>query len=106
MGKARDLPGDNWGEKIAEGLKGSEAMVVLLTPEAMESKEVQNSISYALGEKSYRRRLIPVYVGNANDLPSERIPWILKRLQSVELSKDGENEEQFKRIAQVIKDAA
>lgn len=100
------MPGDNWAEKIASGLKESNAMVVLVTPESLASKDVQSSISYALGDKSFSKRLIPVFVGNSEDLPTERLPWIFKRLKTVNLSKDGTNEEQFKHIAQVIKDAA
>jgi hypothetical protein len=34
------------------------------------------------------------------------MPWIFKRLHTVKLSKDGENEEHFKQIAQALKDAA
>ena len=33
------LPGDNWAEKIGQGLASSQAMVVLLTPEALNSTD-------------------------------------------------------------------
>lgn len=104
--KREVLPGDNWAEKIASGLKESNAMVVLVTPDALESDAVQSSISYALGEKSFNKRLIPVIVGDSTDFPTDKIPWIFKKLHTVKLSKDGENEEQFKQIAQALKDAA
>lgn len=104
--KREVMPGDNWAEKIASGLKESNAMVVLVTPDALESEAVQSSISYALGEKAFSKRLIPVIVGDSADFPKDRIPWIFKRLHTVNLSKDGENEEQFKEIAQALKDAA
>jgi hypothetical protein len=104
--KREVLPGDNWAEKIASGLKESNAMVVLVTPDALESDALQSSISYALGEKAFSKRLIPVIVGDSADFPKDRIPWIFKQLHTVNLSKDGENEEQFKEIAQALKDAA
>jgi hypothetical protein len=104
--KREVLPGDNWAEKIASGLRESNAMVVLVTPHALESDAVQSSISYALGEKAFNKRLIPVIVGDSAEFPTDRIPWIFKRLHTVNLSKDGENEEQFKQIAQALKDAA
>jgi len=104
--KREVMPGDNWAEKIASGLKESNAMVVLVTPDALESEAVQSSISYALGEKAFSQRLIPVIVGDSAEFPKDRIPWIFKRLHTVNLSKDGENEEQFKQIAQALKDAA
>lgn len=104
--KREIMPGDNWAEKIASGLKESNAMVVLVTPDALESDAVQSSISYALSEKAFSKRLIPVIVGDSADFPVDRIPWIFNRLYTVKLSKDGENQEQFKKIAQALKDAA
>jgi TIR domain-containing protein len=104
--KREIMPGDNWAEKIAQGLKESNAMVVLVTPDALESDAVQSNISYALSEKAFSKRLIPVLVGASEDFPSDRIPWIFKRLKTITLPKDGENEEQFKQLVQVLKDAA
>ena len=104
--KREIMPGDNWAAKIAQGLKESNAMVVLLTADALESDAVQSSISYALGEKAFNKRLIPVLVGDSKDFPSDRIPWIFKRLKTVTLPREGANKDQFKQIVQVLKDAA
>jgi hypothetical protein len=104
--KREIMPGDNWAEKIAQGLRESNAMVVLLTADALESHAVQNSISYALGEKAFSKRLIPVLVGDSKDFPSDRIPWIFKRLKSITLPSDSRSKDQFKQIVQVLKDAA
>lgn len=104
--KREILPGDNWAEKVASGLKESNAMIVLVTPEALESDAVQSSISYALSEPTFSRRLIPVIVGGSEEFLGDRMPWIFKHLHTVKLSKDGENKEQFKEIAQALKDAA
>jgi hypothetical protein len=104
--KREVLPGDNWAQKTANGLKESDAMVVLVTPDALNSDAVNHNMSYALGEKSFSNRLIPVIVGESEDFVKERIPWIFSRLKTVKLSKDGENKEQFKEIVKVLKDAA
>lgn len=104
--KREILPGDNWAEKISQGLKESEAMVVLLTPSALESDTVQRNISYALGEESFSNRLIPVIIGDSHDLPQDRMPWIFKRLQTITVSKKDEETEQFKKVAEAIKAAA
>jgi hypothetical protein len=104
--KREILPGDNWAEKIAQGLKESNAMVVLLTPAALESDAVQSNISYALGERAFSHRLIPVIVGDSQDFQSHRIPWIFNRLKTITLSKDSKNDEKFKEIVQALKDAA
>lgn len=103
----RDVhPGAGWNDPIGEGLSESDAMVVLLTPSSLDSEFIRREIDYALGEKRFKRRLIPVFVGDSEDFPSERIPWILKRLKTITLPRDSKNEEQFKEIVQVLKDAA
>jgi TIR domain len=104
--KREILPGDNWAEKISQGLKESNAMVVLITPSALESDTVQRNISYALGDESFSNRLIPVIIGDSNDLPKDRMPWILKRLKTVTVSNNDEESEQFKKVAEAIKAAA
>jgi hypothetical protein len=106
--KREILPGDNWAEKIGTGLRDSNAMVVLVTPDALESEAVQSSISYALSERAFRHRLIPVIVGDADEVVDldNKMPWILKHLRTFKLSKEGENQERFKEIAQALKDAA
>ncbi|HBB95829.1 MAG TPA: toll/interleukin-1 receptor domain-containing protein [Blastocatellia bacterium] len=104
--KREILPGDNWAEKISQGLKESNAMVVLLTPQALQSDAVQNNISYALGQEAFRNRLIPVIIGDANDFPADSMPWIFKRLQTITVLKDDEEAEQFKKVAEAIKAAA
>ncbi|HJZ82492.1 MAG TPA: toll/interleukin-1 receptor domain-containing protein [Pyrinomonadaceae bacterium] len=104
--KREILPGDNWAEKIAQGLRESTAMVVLLSADALESDAVQSSISYALGEKAFSQRLIPVLIGDSQSFPSDRIPWIFKRLRTITLHGDRSNEEGFKEIVQALKDAA
>jgi TIR domain len=100
------LPGDNWAEKTSEGLKESDAMVVLLTPNALESDAVQNNISYALGDESFNQRLVPVMVGDVERVAANRIPWILKKLKPVSLNKDRAKDAGFAEIVKALKDAA
>lgn len=100
------MPGENWAEKISQALKESEAMVVLLTPEALESSNVLWEIAYALGEESYKKRLIPVIVGNPDKLPEEKMPWILRRLRIVNLPEQGKDEEDIRKIASVLREVA
>ena len=100
------LPGDNWAAKVARALEESEAMVVLFTPDALRSNWVSWEIQYALGEQSYRNRLISVIVGDPEELPKEDIPWILRRLQMIDMSEYDEEEEGINQIAQAILEAA
>lgn len=69
------LPGDNWALAVGKAMEESNAMVVLLSPEAVRSRFVSHEIEYALGSPRYRDRLLPVLVR-----PTKRIPWILRRL--------------------------
>ncbi len=100
------MPGENWAEKIALELKESDAMVVLITPHALMSDFVRLDIDYALSEKKYNKRLIPVFVGEMKDFTQAEIPWILKRLKTINLPARGKNDENIKEIAQALKDVA
>ncbi len=100
------LPGDNWAEKISNALKESDAMVVLITPESLESRIVRREIEYALGDKSYNKRVIPVLVGSEENLSVESIPWILQKLQMIRLSKPEQTDEGINQITEALKLAA
>lgn len=104
--KREIMPGDNWADKIAQGLRESDAMVVLLTPSALDSDFARRDIDYALSQRPFKRRLIPVLVGDSEDFPMDRIPWIFDHLQTIQLRENGRNEDQLEQIAQVLKDAA
>lgn len=97
------LPGDNWADKTARALQESEAMVVLLSPDALRSGSVRREIDYALGEQRYSNRLIPVL---PKELDEEEIPWILRHLGMVQLGEDVKEEEGIHQIAQALLEAA
>jgi len=46
------FPGDNWHLEIGKALAAAEAMIVLMSPAAAESKMLLEEISYALGKKN------------------------------------------------------
>lgn len=98
------LPGDNWAAEVGRALEESEAMVVLLTPEAIGSRWVMREMDYALGAKNHRNRLIPVVVGDREGLPTSDIPWIVRRMPWIEL-RDREAPE-VKPIADAIRSHA
>lgn len=99
------FPGDNWAEKISQGLKESNAMVVLLTPNSLESNSVSWNISYALGDQAYSHRLISVIVGDPKEFPHDKIPWILKRLKMINLPDQDRRKEGLGQIVAVLKAA-
>jgi len=101
------LPGDNWGEDTAKALEDSDAMVVLLTPDAAKQPGyLQHEINYALSKKSFSGRLIPVLVGSPEEFSADSVPWILRHLQVISLPKYGREEEGIRRITQALKEVA
>lgn len=95
------FPGENWAEKVAQALREAEAMVVLLTPDALNSNWIQRDIDYALSEQRFRDRLVTVLAGPPEKLPEDKIPWILRRLKFVNLTDNG-HRENFDQIAQAL----
>ena len=100
------LPGDNWAAEVARALEESDAMVVLLTPDAINSPWVRREMEYALGAKRYSNRLIPVAIGDRERIPAHDVPWIVRRLPWVELEDGGQVPEGVERIADAIRSHA
>jgi hypothetical protein len=96
------LPGDNWALRIGEALQDSHAMVVLLTPHGLASGAVRRDLEYAMGEKSYKHKLIPVILGGAGEMPHEKLPWILKHLPTMRV--DPGDQESLRRVARLLTD--
>lgn len=101
-------PGDNWAQVTSQALEESEAMVVLFTPESIDSKWIKWNIGFALGNISYDHRLVPVLVGDPDRFSKENMPypWIFEHLKVVNLPDHRKNDENIKQIADAIKAAA
>jgi hypothetical protein len=76
-------PGDNWHLEIGKALAAANAMIVLVSPAAAESKLLREEVSYAIGSERFRDRLIPVVVR-----PTNKMPWILKTMRPEKGSPD------------------
>jgi hypothetical protein len=79
------LPGENWARKVGEALDASNAMVVLVSPHAVNSPWVQREIAYAVGSSQYAGRLIPVIIE-----PTADVPWVLRRMSAIDDAHDFE----------------
>ena len=73
------LLGENLSLEVGKALERSEAMVVLLSPAAIESKNVCSEIAYAFASPRFEGRLLPVVVK-----PTKDIPWFLKTLDLIQ----------------------
>lgn len=100
------FPGDNWAAKIGQGLEEANAMVVLLTRQALQSEHVRADINFALGNENFAHRLVTVFVDDPDTLPETEIPWVLRRLKTVNLSASGSAEAGLKQIARSLQAAA
>ncbi|MEO6723833.1 MAG: toll/interleukin-1 receptor domain-containing protein [Blastocatellia bacterium] len=97
------LPGGGLAQMTAKALEESQAMVVLLTPESLESPYTLSEIEFALGNKNYAWRLIPVLVGDPKRFQEDQIPWILRKLQMVFLPEPENSEAELKQIVEVLR---
>jgi hypothetical protein len=77
------LPGDDLSSKVSKALRDSDAMVVLVSPQAVESRSVRNEIEQALSSSQFRDRLVPVIVR-----PTKNMPWILREIPHFRMGKD------------------
>jgi len=89
------FPGDNWSLKIGKALDESEAMIVLISPEAVKSDWLRSEIQYALGSQRFQDRLIPVRVK-----PTEDFPWVLRGMRWAE----GSPAEAGQRILKILEE--
>ena len=100
------LPGDNWAQEVSNALQESEAMVILLTPDAVRSewvrREMRWNIEYALGEVRFRSRLIPVVAGDPDILNAEGVPWILRHQKMVDLTQHENEAEGIREVARTL----
>jgi hypothetical protein len=81
-------------------------MVVLLTGAALSSSAVRWEIAYALGEKRFKNRLIPVLIGSEDNISNHNFPWILSHLKMIKLPESGREEDGIRQITEALQAAA
>ncbi len=92
------LPGDNWSLAVGKALQRSDAMVVLLSPDAVESPDVRREIAFAFASPRFEGRVVPVVVR-----PTGGIPWFLRTFPMIHLR--GTRGQSLKRLAEKIVEA-
>jgi hypothetical protein len=70
-----------WHDEIGRALARCDWFVVLLTPAAVKSEWVKREVTYAVIEKRYCRRIVPVLLRNCRH---EKISWTLAGVQMVD----------------------
>lgn len=99
------LPGENWHEKTAKALQDSEAMVVLLTPDSLQTGNIAYETGYALGQKDYKGRVVSLATTPPEQIRN-RIPWILHKLPIIHLKDRSNPDEGLRELARLLREAA
>lgn len=73
------LPGDNWLLEAGTALEKADGLVFLLSASSLQSASSRREVEYAFGNRRFEGRVISVLLGH--DL---KMPWILKRLPTVD----------------------
>lgn len=79
------FPGDNVASKMGEALASSDALIVLFTPNSIDSDLVQGEFEYSLSDLRFKHRVIPVISG----VEEGSLPWIATTFHRVNLDRVG-----------------
>jgi hypothetical protein len=69
-----------WLTEIGAALERCDWMIVILTPDAVRSHWVSEEVGFALGEKRYRGRVIPLVLKKCEP---KKVAWPLANIQNV-----------------------
>jgi len=76
-------PSDNWAKVTGEALEQSDALVVLITPDALDSVIVHRDVSFSLCNIQFEYRVIPVLIGVERSVAAENFGWIIRNLDLI-----------------------
>ncbi len=98
-------PSDNWAKVIGEALEEAEAMIVLLTPKALDSTRVRRDIQFALGNIRFENRLVSVLVGIDHARAKKELP-VIRFSKTITMPASDRQEESFNQITQALQAVA
>ena len=70
--------GHNWYRGIGDGLESCNWLVIIATPAAVRNGWVRNEVTYALVERRYNNRVVPLLF---EDCQLPRLAWSLRAIQ-------------------------
>lgn len=97
------MPGDNWAEKYGQALENADAMVVIVSRASEQDSNLIRDISFAISEKQFKNRLIPLYSDRPSKMNTNALPWPLKKMSAVVLPDYSSRQEAFDTVAQMLK---
>jgi hypothetical protein len=81
------LGAQQWHDEIGAALDRCDWMLVLLSPNAVESIWVKREVLFALNDQRYAEKIIPIVY---RDCDYKRLSWTLSQLQMVDFTGDFE----------------
>ena len=99
-------PSDNWAKETGEALERSDAMVVLVTPDALDSVIVHRDISFALSNFQFEYRVFPVLVGVDRSVAIKKFGWIMRHIDPIIMPVSDEQENGIDQITQALQAVA
>lgn len=91
-------PGGNWPLETGRALGNANALVVLVSPDAVRSRSLRGEVDYALSGRQFAHSLWPVIVRST---PKADIPWIWNRMPVIDMVEDPERG--LDRLVQALK---
>lgn len=78
------LPGDNWAEAVGKALEASDALVVILSADAVPSQFVKRDVEFVLGRKRFKDRVITILPESLDAMDTSAF-WVLSRGKRLDL---------------------
>lgn len=76
---------EEWHDEIGKALARCDWLVVVLSPSAVKSEWVKREVTFALIEKRYRKRIIPILLKTCRH---KKLSWTLSGMQMIDYRKD------------------
>ena len=95
-------PSDNWAKVTGEALEQSDALVVLITPDALDSVIVHRDVGFALSNIQFEYRVIPVLVGVEESVAAKNFGWIIRNLDLIIMPVSDGHEEGINQITHAL----
>lgn len=77
--------GSPWSDAIGSALQESDSMIALLNARSFSSEYVRKELDFALFDERYKKRLLPVLVGDSTMDDFVQLPWILTKIEFLKL---------------------
>jgi len=94
---------ENIEKAIQSAISKCNVMVVILSPHSYHSKWVKMEVELALTNENFKDRLLPIFIGRESEKESAEIPWFLKSIKHINLTKGPNNKINFSKVHNALR---